>query len=109
MPDISTETPSGTLWLPAVGDFIYEWTVQVDPLPEDGRLYFAIGKAPVPALELDFDITDAGMKADIKIESTTIAPLKPGTKFWLMLMTDPDDPDTKIELLTGQIKKKNVR
>lgn len=109
MPDISTETPSGILWLPAVGDFIYEWTVQGDPLPEDSRLYFAIGKAPVPALEIDFTITDGGMAANIKIESTAIAPIKPGTTFWLMLMTDPDDPDTKVELLTGQVKKKNAR
>ena len=53
MPDISTETPSGILWLPAVGDFIYEFTAQGDPLPEGSRLYFAIGKAPVPALEID--------------------------------------------------------
>ena len=110
MPDISTETPSGALWLPAVGDFIYAYNVeQGDPLPADGRLYLAIGKAPVPALEWDFTITDGGMKADIKIESTAIAPIKPGTNFWLMLMTDPDDPDTKVELLTGQVKKKNAR
>ena len=109
MPDISTETPSGILWLPAVGDFIYEFTAQGDPLPEGSRLYLAIGKAPVPAVEWDFDITDGGMAANIKVESTAIAPIKPGTNFWLMLMTDPDDPDTKVELLTGQVKKKNAR
>lgn len=106
MADIGEATPTGTLYLPRVGDWSYTYTVQEgsDPLDENWRLYLAIGEAPTPEIEWDFVIAPGGLSASIKVESTDVQAVSNRVTFWLMLRTDPTD-DPGEELLTGRVSR----
>lgn len=110
MADIGRPTPQANLNLPTVGDFLYTFTVTAgDPLPADAELFLLIGKPPTPAVRWDFTITDGGTKCSIKIESDEVATIAANTTYWLVFLKDPTDPDTRLELQTGKVKKVNAK
>ena len=106
MSDIGVPTPKGTLFLPTVGDFIWSFSVEGDPLPAGSELMLLLGNPPTPSVRWDFVVS--GGSASIKVESDEVASVAQMTKWWLVLVTDPVDPDTRIELATGMVKKVNA-
>lgn len=107
MADIGVPTPKFSLNLPTVGDFLCAYRVEGDPLPVDSELFFLLGDPPLPSTQWDF-VRD-GDEWSLKVESDEVAGVSPNTKYWLVLVTDPADPDTRIELQTGAVKKVNSR
>ncbi|WP_152447845.1 LtfC-like domain-containing protein [Rhodococcus triatomae] len=107
MPDIGLPTPMGKLNLPTVGDFVYTYEYSDGRLfAEDAELYFLLGDPDEPQVQWDFVIS--GAVASIKKESTDVADIEPGTKFWLMYRDGSTTPTTEDELLTGTVKKVNA-
>lgn len=102
MTDIGRSTPSGVLYLPAVGDWNYTFSVEGTPLNPSWRLYIAIGNAPTPSVVWEFVISPDGKSASITVESTVVQAIPLTSRFWLMLQTSVGNPPG-VELLTGKI------
>lgn len=94
MSSIGVQTPTGTLYLPAVGDWTFTYTVQSGSTPLDPawRLYVRIG-----SLEWNFVIASDGLSASITILEADLANVFQNQQFWLVLR--------KTELLTGKVVK----
>lgn len=101
MGDIGRKTPTGSLFLPQVGDWTYSYTLAdgSDHLDPTWRLYLLVGES-----EWDFVIAPNGLSASITVQSEQISAVAKNTRFWLLLQTDPDDPPGA-ELLTGKVVK----
>lgn len=105
MAAIGELTPEYPLYLPSAGDWMYKFDVEGDPLGPSDELYFLVGNDPLTADKWSFDISPAGDECTIKIESDVVAGVKPGTKYWLILLTEPTAPDTHVEIQTGYVEK----
>lgn len=101
MTDTSVGLPTPVLPFnfPSRGDFSWTFQLETGDFPAGAELYFLIGD---PGTEYPFTIN--GGVATIRIESTVVATIDPGTPVWVILREDTT-PTTEHELGLGNIRK----